>query len=130
MRREVGREEQSVANDAKRQIMGFFHPFRWRAIINGKFGEAAIVRREDGRGRQKMVRESVENSGTEEENAIRLLETRDAINLRRDDRDWDPSVTVAITVCSRISIDYRCLLYLSLLLNTNGQGERWKGEEG
>lgn len=119
-----------MANDAKRQIMGFFHPFRWRVIINGKFGEAAIVRREDGRGRQKMVRESVENSGTEEENAIRLLETRDAINLRRDDHDWDPSVTVAITVCSRISIDYRCLLYLSLLLNTNGQGERWKGEEG
>lgn len=52
-----------MANDAKRQIMGFFHPFRWRAIINGKFGEAAIVRREDGRGRQKMVRESVENRG-------------------------------------------------------------------
>lgn len=36
---------------------GFFpHPFRWRAIINGKFGEATIVRREDGGGRQKNGR--------------------------------------------------------------------------
>lgn len=66
----------------------------------------------------------MENSGREGENGnpLQLFETRDAINLRRN--DWDPSVTVAITVCSRISIDYRCLLYLSLLLNTNGQGGR------
>lgn len=57
----VGRKwkEQSVVRGQRCEApdYGFFpHPFRWRAIINGKFGEATIVRREDGGGRQKNGR--------------------------------------------------------------------------
>lgn len=68
-------KEQSVVRGQRCEApdYGFFsHPFRWRAIINGKFGEATIVRREDGGGRQKNGRREKQRgeteSGREEEN--------------------------------------------------------------
>lgn len=110
-----------MTNDAMRQIMGFF------SAVPVEGDNKRKVWRGDDRASPKNG-EKAWKKGVEENrgnNVVQLFETsfRNAINLRRN---WDPSVTVAITVCSRISIDYRCPLYLSLLLNTNAQ----KGGKG